>query len=147
MHIYKQSFMSEIDQATIKAYLETDYCVSGEPPFVLRVGITSEPLAKLYRRSKIDSGVFVTACNPFSVDIGEAANTARQLELAKELNRRSLTFLNCVGRHPAGGWTAEPSYFVLGLSLEAAKALGKKYDQNAVVWCGPDAMPELVLLR
>jgi hypothetical protein len=35
----------------------------------------------------------------------------------------------------------------LGLSLEAAKALGKKYDQNAVVWCGPDAIPELVLLR
>jgi len=139
--------MSEIPPVTIKAYLETDYCVFGESPFVLRVGIANEPLAKLYKRLKTNCGVFVTAFNPFSNEAGESANTARQVELVKELNRRSLTFFDGIGKHPSGEWTAEASYFVLGLSLEAAKALGKKYDQNAVVWCGSDAIPELVLLR
>jgi sugar phosphate isomerase/epimerase len=139
--------MSEISPSTIKAYLDTDYCVFGEYPFILRVGIASEPLAELYKQLKASCGVFVTSFNPFSIDVGEAANTARQVELVKELNRRNLTYFDGVGKHPSGEWTAEPSYFVLELSLEAAKVLGKKYDQNAVVWCGSDAIPELILLR
>lgn len=35
---------------------------------------------------------------------------------------------------------------VLGLALEAAKSLGNAYEQNAVIWCGADAVPNLVLL-
>lgn len=139
--------MKAIDQSTINAYMETDYCVSSEPPFILRVGVPNEQLVKLYKQSKIRSGTFITACNPFSQNVGEIINAARQAELAKDLSQRSLTFFESIGKHPSGDWNGEPSYFVLGLSLEAAKALGKKYDQNAIVWCGADAMPELVLLR
>jgi sugar phosphate isomerase/epimerase len=139
--------MSEISPLTIKAYLETDYCVFGESPFVLKAGIANEPLAKLYKRTKTNCGAFVTAVNPFSQDVGKVENTARHVELAKELNQRNLTFFDGIGKHPSGDWPAESSYFVLGLSLEAAKALGKKYDQNAVIWCGSDAVPELLLLR
>jgi hypothetical protein len=35
---------------------------------------------------------------------------------------------------------------VLGLALEAAKSLGRRHEQNAVVWSGPDAVPQLVML-
>jgi Protein of unknown function (DUF3293) len=139
--------MSEIFSSTIKAYLETDYCVFGEYPFILRVGIASELLANLYKHFQASCGVFVTAFNPLSIDIGEAANSVRQVDLAKELNRRNLTYFDSVGKHPSGEWMAELSYFVLGLSLEAAKVLGEKYDQNAVVWCGSDTIPRLILLR
>ena len=139
--------MSEISSLIIKAYKDTDYFVFGEPLFVLRVGMANEPLAELYKQCKTNSGVFVTAVNPFSKDVGEAVNTVRQAELATELKRRNLVFFDGAGEHPSGEWAAEPSYFVLGLSLEAAKNLGKKYHQNAVVWCGPDAVPQLILLR
>ena len=139
--------MSEISQLTINAYLETDYCVSGKPPFVLRVGIANEYLERLYNQLKMDSGTFVTAYNPLSYNAGESANIARQAEMAKELRRRNLKYFDGIGKHPSGEWEAEPSYFVLGLSLETAKELGKKYDQNAIVWCGSDAIPVLVLLR
>jgi hypothetical protein len=139
--------MSEISPQTIKAYLETEYCVFGDSPFVLKVGMASESLAKLYERFKVNCGAFVTACNPFSIDVGEAANIARLVELAKELSLRNLAFIDGVGKHPSGEWIAEPSYLVLGLTLEAARTLGKKYDQNALIWCGSDAIPELVLLR
>jgi len=139
--------MSEISPLTIRAYLETDYCVFCESVFVLRTGNANNSLAKLYKRLKTNSGAFITAYNPFSNDVGEAANIAKQVELEQELSLLNLTFFEGVGKHPSGEWAAEPSYFVLGLSLEAAKALGKKYDQNAIVWCGSDAIPELVLLR
>ncbi|HTN94024.1 MAG TPA: DUF3293 domain-containing protein [Gallionella sp.] len=139
--------MSEIPPLMIKAYKDTDYFVFGESLLVLRVGVANGSLAELYKQYKTNTGVFVTAVNPFSKDVGEAVNTASLAELATELERRNLVFFEGIGEHPMGEWAAEPSYFVLGLSLEAAKDLGKKYDQNAVVWCGPDAVPELILLR
>ncbi|MCK9200466.1 MAG: DUF3293 domain-containing protein [Gallionella sp.] len=139
--------MSEIDPATVKAYLETDYCIAAPEPFVLRVGTASVPLASLYREHRTGCCVFVTACNPYSRLVGEQENAERQAELARELNRLGLTFFDGVGRHPAGGWPAEPGSLVLGLSLAAAKALGEKHRQNAIVWCGPGGTPELILLR
>jgi len=139
--------MSEISPLTIKAYLETEYCVFGDFPLVLKVGLANETLVKLYERFKVNCGAFVTACNPFSINAGEAANKSRQIELSNELSLRNLAFIEGMGKHPSGEWVAEPSYFVLGLTLEAARILGKKYDQNAVIWCGSDAIPELVLLR
>lgn len=36
---------------------------------------------------------------------------------------------------------------MLRISLEAAKELGARYEQNAIVWAGADAMPQLILLR
>ena len=139
--------MSKIPPFIIKAYLETDYHVLAPLPFVMRLNVANESLAKLYKQTKAGSGTFITACNPFSQETHETVNAARQAELAKDLSKRNLTFFDGVGKHPSGDWPAEPSYFVLGLSLEAAKVLGKKYNQNAIVWCGADAIPELVLLR
>ena len=44
-------------------------------------------------------------------------------------------------------WPPEPSYLVLGSALDAAKAIGTELRQNAIVWCGPDCLPQLILLR
>jgi len=41
----------------------------------------------------------------------------------------------------------EASFPVLGLSLKASRALGRKHEQNALVWCTKDAVPQLLLLR
>jgi len=139
--------MSAIDPATVTAYLETDYCIAAPKPFVLHIGIPSTQPRELYAQHRISCCAFITACNPYSQLIGEQENAKRQAELARELNQLGLTFFDGVGRHPAGGWPEEPGYLVLGLSLAAAKALGEKHRQNAIVWCGPGAMPELILLR
>ena len=45
-----------------------------------------------------------------------------------------------------GEWESEDSFLVLGISLEGAQELGAAYGQNAIVWCGEDAIPKLVLL-
>jgi hypothetical protein len=36
---------------------------------------------------------------------------------------------------------------ILGLSLAAAKVLAQDFEQNAFVWSGADAKPQLVVLR
>jgi hypothetical protein len=36
---------------------------------------------------------------------------------------------------------------VFGLTLEAAKAMGRTLEQNAIVWSAADAIPRLILLR
>lgn len=139
--------MSDIPQSTLTAYLETNYSVASEPPFVLRIGAASEALANLYRQHGTDCAAFVTACNPYSRKLGDAANAARQTELESDLRRRGLVFFMGAGTHPIGEWPAEPSVLVMGLPLEESKALGRKYEQNAVVWCGADTVPQLALLR
>lgn len=83
---------------------------------------------------------------PFSRSLDAPSNQLRQEDLAAELRHRSLAYLSGEGRHPSNGWPAEPSFLVLGLALEAAKSLGRRHEQNAIVWSGPDGVPRLVML-
>jgi uncharacterized protein DUF3293 len=137
---------SAIDPRTIQAYLETEYRVHGEPGFTLRVGQASADLLSAHKRQKADCSAFLTACNPFSESV-EDANAARRAALAKELSGQSLVFLPGVGQHPSNGWPGEDSFLVFGLTLEAAKVLGTRLEQNGFVWSGADAVPQLILLR
>lgn len=138
---------SAIDPPTLQAYLETDYRVHGEPGFTLGVGRASAELLAAHKRRRTDCSAFLTACNPFSQPLDTAANAARQAALAKELSGRSLAFVPGVGQHPSNGWPGEDSFLVFGLTLEAAKALGMRLEQNGLVWSGADAVPQLILLR
>jgi hypothetical protein len=138
---------SAIDPATIQAYRDTHYCVEGETHITLLVGQRNEALAALHEASGVESSAFITACNPFSKPFDAAANTVRQQALALELAELGVKFIDGVGQHPSGEWPGEPSFLVLGISLEAAKELGSRYEQNAIIWAGYDAVPQLVLLR
>ena len=135
------------DSSLIKAYEETEYRVTQGYPFVLRVDVPSPALLGLYRAKNVSCAAFITACNPFSRELTDAENAVRQTDLVSKLKRRSLSYLEGVGQHPSGDWPGEPSFLALGVAIEAAKSLGKAYEQNAIIWCGADAVPDLVLLR
>ena len=136
-----------IDAETLAAYRETEYRVLGDQPFVLRVGQRCPELLSAHCQYSAAASVFITACNPFSHAVSDAENTERQERLAAELRARSLEFQPGMGQHPSNCWPGEPSYLIFGLSLEAAKALGKKFEQNAIVWAGEDGVTLLILLR
>ena len=138
---------SIIDPATIQAYLETHYCVRGEAPFILQIGQFSPDLLLLYKRHNVDCAAFLTGWNPFSREVSETENRDRQKALAAELTRRSLAFLEGIGLHLSNNWPGEESFLVLGLDLEAAKTLGERFEQNAIVWCGTDGVSQLIVLR
>lgn len=138
---------SVIDAGLIQAYRETHYQVHGAEPFTLRVDEPSAALAGAHKRFRTDCSAYLTACNPFSEDVGAASNAQRHADLGLELARRSLAHIEGIGQHPSNQWPGEPSYLVFGLKLEATKTLGRALRQNAIVWSDADAVPRLILLR
>lgn len=138
---------SNISGSTLQSYRETDFLVYGSIPMTLRVGESNLDLMRLQQTEREQTSAFITACNPLGQIVEDAVNADRQAGLARELEARNLTFIPGVGQHPSNEWPGEASFLVLGLSLEAAKALGAKYEQNAIVWCGSDGVAQLVLLR
>jgi len=135
-----------IDPATLRAYRETEYRVEAPYPLVLRIGLADPDLLALYRAAGVDCAALVTACNPRSRRLPQAQNARREAALRAGLLRDGWRFLPASGAHPAGGWPAEPGVFVPGLGRDAACALGRAWAQAAIVWCGADAVPQLVLL-
>jgi hypothetical protein len=51
------------------------------------------------------------------------------------------------GADPSGQWPAERSYLAFGIDADAARELGRRFQQDAVIWIGKDAIPQLLLLR
>jgi len=131
----------------IQAYRETEYRVLGGQPFTLRVGLVSADLLAAHKRHRVDCSAFLTACNPFSRRPGDSANANRQAALASELARRGLAFAAGIGKHPSNDWPGEDSFLVFGLNLEAARALGARFEQNGFIWSSADGVPQLILLR
>ena len=84
---------SAIDTGLIQAFRETHYRVHGAEPFTLRVDEPSTALAAAHKRFRTDCSAFITACNPFSEDVGAASNAQRHADLGLELARRSLAVL------------------------------------------------------
>jgi hypothetical protein len=143
---HAMTYSSNIDPDTIKAYLETHYRIEGDTPMTLRIGEHNASLAALHETSHVESSAFITAWNPFSQRCDSVTNVRRQEDLAHELTKLGLRFVDGIGLHPTSKW-AEPSFLALGLSLDVAKELGLRYEQNAIIWAARDAVPQLVLLR
>lgn len=139
--------VSIIDADTLQAYRATEYRVLGEQPFTLRVGQFNADLLAAHKRHQVDGSAFLTACNPFSRRLDDAANAIRQAALAAELTQRGLAFAPGIGRHPSNDWPGEDSFLVFGPDLEAARALGARFEQNGFIWSSADAVPQLILLR
>jgi len=140
-------FNSAIDPDMLRAYEETYYRVLGDAPVTLCIGHANPDLAKLHRTFGVDCSAFITTANPFSTLTSATVNAARQAALAEQLAIMSLRFIEGIGEHPSGTWAGEPSFLVLGLKLSDAKQLGARHAQNAIVWCGSDTVPQLILLR
>ncbi len=140
-------FDSIIDAATVQAYRETDYKAHGDEPFTLTVGAPCPVLAAAHKRHRVDCSAYITAWNPFSLCLDDQANAERHAALGRELGQRSLASIEGIGQHPSNRWPGEASYLIFGLTLEAAKTLVVRLEQNAIIWTGTDAVPQLILLR
>lgn len=136
-----------IAPATLRAYQETDYRVLGSEGFVLRIGHASAALIAAHQRHQVACSTFLTACNPFSQPAAAEVNAVRQAELVAQFEHLGLVYMEGMGQHPSNGWPGEDSFLIFGLSLRAAKALGERFEQNAFIWSGADAVPQLLLLR
>jgi hypothetical protein len=139
--------ISAIDPETLQAYRETDYRVLEGLATTLHVDVVCPELLLLHARYQAHCSAFLTACNPLGRCSAAPLNAQRQEALLAELSRRKLVAIRGIGQHPANQWPGEPSFLVLGVSRRAARALGQQFEQNAIIWSGAAAVPELILLR
>ena len=138
---------TEIPEAAIEAYKAACFRVWIEDGFTLELGEINQQLVRRFAKDQVESAAFITAYNPFSQPTTEHENAAAQAELEAEIESLNLDFYPGQGEDLTGQWAAEPSALVMGIGLEQAKMLGVKYQQNAIVWIGHDAKPQLLILR
>ena len=139
--------MSSLPLSLIEAYNTTNYSVLEAKMFVLNIGKKSDGLEDLYRRWGVNSSAFITAFNPFSKALTLEENILRNEALKNELDDIARAVVNGYGQDPEGHWEKEDSFLALGMTKEEALWLGKKYEQNAILWCDADFTPQLILLR
>jgi hypothetical protein len=144
-------FMSETTQIhpdKVLAYLATEYRLGHtEHDIILNIGVRSERLAALFTASGVACSAFLTAYNPRGAIQSDEANDRGHAELAAMLRDQALRFIEGCGSEAGTEWPAEKSYFALDLQLDAAKQIGRHFYQDAIVWVGVDAVPQLILLR
>lgn len=128
----------------VQAFSETNYIVHDQPPFTMNIGKPCLELKKLMEDRNALCVAFITACNPFGQKLGLTKNFVLQHSLKMTLRKRGLAFIDGIGQHPSNDWPGEPSFFILDLDLEAAKALVGHYEQLAFVWASGDAVPKLI---
>ena len=139
---------TQIHPDKVRAYKATDYRLGHtDQDIVLTIGKHSERLAALFADSSVNCGAFLTAYNPRGTVQNDEANDQAHTQLAGKLQGMRVNVIEGSGSEEGTEWPAEKSYFALGLALEPAKAIGNHFDQDAIVWVGPDAVPQLILLR
>jgi hypothetical protein len=139
--------ISTISSTLLDSYRSAEYHVASNPPFILKIGIFSDELIQLYRYSRCNCSAFITAYNPASQEFSDEENLARNKKLEELIQSLNYQYLAGAGRCPQDNGPGEISFLVLGMSQDFASDVGNQFGQNAVVWCGEDAVPQLVLLK
>jgi hypothetical protein len=139
---------TQIHPDKVRAYLATDYRLGHtDQDIVLTIRKRSERLAELFAGSGVNCGAFLTAYNPRGTIQPDAENNQAHSQLAGQLQELGLQAIEGSGSEEGTDWPSEKSYFALGLALEPAKTIGTHFNQDAIVWVGADAVPQLILLR
>lgn len=139
---------TSLDPTLVQAYRRTRYSagLDGEA-IVLRVDVPSPVMAAAIAAAGGPGAAFITAENPYSTQSAAHDNAASQALLKSELAALEATVFEGVGQGDDPTWPGEASYLAVGISRDQACLLGRKYQQNAIVWIGANGTPELVLLR
>ena len=128
----------------IEAYKNTQYKVF-EPDITIEIGILNKDIEVLLQKHKSAEWAFITAYNPYSRVLNDDENKIRHDEL-KELTKCYITYEgHGVGEDPA--WEPELSLLVIGISRDEAYKIGKKFEQNAIVYGKIDFVPILLILN
>lgn len=140
---------TELSKTLVNSYRVALYRVltGNSKSFVLKIKKKSPDLEALMKSHNLFTATYVTGYNSQGKQTEPHVNIRQQKLLLGDIRRTGLPFLEGFGEDPTGRWKSEPSFLVLGISLEDAEALGERYGQNAIVWMEDDYVPQLVMLR
>jgi len=136
-----------IDPLLLEQYESADYYIETIPPFILKIGIYSYELSKIFETSHQTKAALITASNPRSKKLPNEINKVRNKNLEEMIQETGLNYIYGEGKCGQDDWDGEESFLILGVDQKQAMVIGKAFDQNAIVWCGKNAIPELILLN
>ena len=132
-------FQPQFTQAKIAslqtAYEEAVYEVyNGEDTIELSVGKYCPELDRIFPAEDCPGWALITACNPYSRCLSEAENRQRHQKLLEYLSGLQYTSLAAVGKDKNNVWTPEQSLLIFWLNRPQAIAIGRQFQQNAIVY-------------
>jgi hypothetical protein len=143
-HTQTQTSTQSSDLDLICAYMGTNYFINGYD-IPLKINIFHVDLPNIYNKYNVKSSAYITAYNPYSELKTIDENTNNNLSLKKLLINKNYNFIEGIGSHPSNEWEGEPSFLILGIGRDDATEIGILYKQNAILWCGNDCAPQLIL--
>lgn len=119
----------------MNAYLATTYRATAPSgaEVDLRPGCRSPELDAHLSVRGLAQWAFITACNPYSQVLTAEENRGRMAALSSELEELGFETWPGVGIGDGGDWEPEESRLVLGITEEQARAIAKRWEQNAIV--------------
>jgi hypothetical protein len=132
-------------------YEGNDYPASVDGhPVVLRHGRACPSLDELLERRSAPGAAYLTACDPHPRELEPDENRRRNAEMCALLAARH-EVSDAPGGWPPGqapsGGGPEPSFLVLGISLEEATDIALRFEQAALVYHARGATTRVVMLR
>ena len=143
----KEPNFTKISPVDIQSYTDANYHIYEKPLFVINIGAKSSGLNKLYEGYEVSEAAILTAYNPMSQETNDKDNKLNNKQLELILKNQKLSYIRAEGICPNNNWPGEESFLILGMTLNAAKDLGKKFKQNAIVWSDQSTISQLILLR
>lgn len=128
-----ENYSSSLDESLLKAYKQTTYAVPSLK-INIRIGEKSPLLDQLLQKLERRSWCFVTAWNPQSKLLSDEENQKRNDKLKESLIQSGYIYYDGLGIGDDGLWPPEESFLVIGIDLEDARGLAKKWQQNAIVF-------------
>ena len=118
-----------------RAYREAIYEVySDRETIQLSIDRSCPKLDALIRQQNYTNWALITAHNPYSQSLSAIENQQRHQQLVEHLQQLEFSWLPAVGKDRYGIWTPEQSLCILGIELDRAIAIGRKFAQNAIVY-------------
>lgn len=99
----------------------------------LRVDQPSTALENFLDAQACERWAFISAVNPGSQRLTEAANAGRHRQLLAVVSKLKLPYFSGDGVPDSPGWPIEPGLFVLGISLEQAQDIAAQFGQYAIL--------------
>ena len=132
------------------AYERAEYVVYASPGVQFRIGEPSDVIEAMMAMNRVRTAAFVSSATNRGVASPENERRLADFLLKNQLDGPQVTVKYRVyqgeGRDPRGAWKAEPSVLIMGIARAEAEALGRRLDQNAIVFIERGGAPELVVL-
>ncbi|MEM6966489.1 MAG: DUF3293 domain-containing protein [Bacteroidota bacterium] len=134
-----------LDQHLLEAYLATTYEVQ-HLGLKIKIGVANWSLEEFLVDNNVFTWAFISAYNPRSRPLSFEENEKRHARLVSDVKGSKLAFSEGFDVPDQDDWEAEKSLLILDISKKDSVALGKKFEQNAIVFGRLGGSPELVVL-